>query len=183
MMIETRATTHRMSAAERRDEILEAAVTEFALKGLHGTSTETIAQRVGISQPYLFRLFGTKKELFLAAVERGFDRVQQGFRLAAEGHPEDVLEAMGDAYIGLLAHREELLLQLQSYAACSDPAVEEVVRRRFAELFRFVETVSGASAEEVRLFFAQGMLLNVAAAMNLHSLTEEWAQKCLGPSA
>jgi AcrR family transcriptional regulator len=170
-----------MSAEERREEILDAAVSEFALKGLHGTSTETIARRVGISQPYLFRLYGTKKELFLAAVERGFSRVRDAFRLAAEQHPDQPLQAMGEAYKGLLQHREELLLQLQSYAACSDPDVEHVVRTHFADLYRFVEQTPGVDPADVPDFFAQGMLLNVAAAMNLLSIIpfEAWAQRCL----
>ena len=56
-------TTHRKSAQERREEIVEAALVEFAAHGLDGGSTETIAKAVGISQPYVFRLFGTKKKL------------------------------------------------------------------------------------------------------------------------
>lgn len=172
----------RMSAEERREEILKAAVSEFALKGLHGTSTETIAQRVGISQPYLFRLYRTKKDLFLAAVERNFDRVGEAFRLAAESNPDRPLTAMAQAYKVLLTHREELLLQMQSYVACVDPDIQAVVRRRFAKLYRFVEHVSGAGEDQVRQFFAQGMLLNVAASMDLPALleTEGWAGRCLG---
>jgi AcrR family transcriptional regulator len=175
-------TRTRMSAEERREEILDAAVSEFAIKGLHGTSTETIAQRVGISQPYLFRLYGTKKELFLAAAARGFDRVRDTFRLAAERHPDQPLEAMGDAYKGLLQHREELLLQLQSYAACSDPDVKQLVRTHFADLYRFVEQIPGVDPAAVPDFFAQGMLLNVAAAMDLPAVMglESWVQRCLG---
>jgi AcrR family transcriptional regulator len=176
-----RPTTKRMSADERREEILEAAVSEFARRGLHGTSTDTIAQRVGISQPYLFRLFGTKRGLFLAAVERGFDRVQEAFRVAAEAEPESVLEAMGAAYGRLLTNRDELLLQMQSYAACADPEVEELVRRRFGELYRVVEERSGAGEDDVRAFFAHGMLLNVVASMNLVAVRgdDSWLSRCI----
>ena len=67
-------TATRMTADERREAILEAARGEFASTGFHGTSTETIAERAGISQPYLFRLFGTKKELFIASVRRVLPR-------------------------------------------------------------------------------------------------------------
>jgi len=170
-----------MSAGERREEILDAAVVEFAQNGLHGTSTETIAERVGVSQPYLFRLFGTKKGLFLSAVERGFDRVEEAFRRAAEADPEDVLEAMGRAYGVLLTRREELLLQLQSYAASGDPEIQAVVQRRLGGLYQYVEEASGANPDEVRDFFASGMLLTVAAAIDLPSLLgEAWARKCLG---
>ena len=170
-----------MSAEERREEILDAAVSEFALKGLHGTSTETIARRVGISQPYLFRLYGTKKELFLAAVVRGFQRVHEAFRLAVEQHPDEPLEAMGNAYRDLLQHREELLLQLQSYAACGDPDVEQSYATSSLILYRFVESVPGIDPLSVPEFFSHGMLLNVVAAMDLMSVidTEPWIRRCL----
>jgi len=162
--------------------VLDAAVAEFAIGGLHGTSTEAIAARAGISQPYVFRLFGSKKELFLAALERGFDRVARDFSRAAGAGGPDALKRMGQAYIHLLAQREELLLQMQGYAACSDPDVAELMRRRYGELYRYVEQASGADEVTVRDFFSEGMLLNVAAAMDLPRLLgkESWVQRCLG---
>lgn len=171
----------RHSAEERRDEILDAAVGEFALKGLHGTATESIARRAGVSQPYIFRLFGSKKELFLATVARGFDRIDQAFRVAVASEPEIPLQAMALAYNQLLAHREELLLQMQSYAACSDPDVLHLVQTRYGDLYRYVQDVSGATEDDVREFFAHGMLMNVAAAIDLSELgtREDWARGCL----
>jgi AcrR family transcriptional regulator len=176
-------TTERKSAEVRREEILEAAVTEFASGGLHGTSTEKIAQRAGISQPYLFRLFGTKKELFIAANERCFSRVLGAFEEAAEGKTGDAaMMAMGHAYERLLADREMLLLQMQMYAACSDPEIRDMTRAGFAGLFRYVEQVSGAGTAEIRDFFAKGMLMNVAAAMDLPQIFKDdsWAQELRG---
>jgi AcrR family transcriptional regulator len=166
-----------MHADERREEILEVAMGVFAHAGLHGTSTEEIARRAGVSQPYIFRLFGTKKALFLAAVERQFDNVESMFRLAAERErePEKVMEAMGDAYAELLQDRDQLLLQLHAYAACSDPDVRDLCRARYASLVDLVRELSGAPEEAVQGFFAQGMLLNVIAAMDLMPLlNEEW---------
>src|SRR5216117_997720 len=114
-------TRQRMPAAERREMVLEAAVAEFAVRGLAGTSTEDVARRAGISQPYLFRLFPTKKALFLALVDRCFRQVAAAFEAAAADRVgEDALEAMGDAYHELLQDRTLLLLQLQAYAACDD---------------------------------------------------------------
>ena len=60
------STTTRQTAEVRREAVLEAAAAEFSRKGLHGASTDAIAKAAGISQPYLFRLFGTKKELYFA---------------------------------------------------------------------------------------------------------------------
>ena len=164
----TPAPSGRRSAAERRDELIEAAAHAFAQTGLHGTAVSSITDAVGVTQPYAFSLFGTKKKLFLAAVEHCFDRVQQTFRDAAEGHPPDErLVAMGEAYVGLLADRDVLLLQLQAYAACGDDDVRDVVRRHYVGLYRAVAELSGADGDALRGFFKEGMLLNVAAATGL----------------
>jgi AcrR family transcriptional regulator len=173
--------TERKSAEVRREEILEAAMKEFAYGGLHGTSTEKIAQRAGISQPYLFRLFGTKKELFMASSRRNFERILVAFREAAEGNTGlEAKKAMGQAYDQLLADRELLLGQMQTYAACSDPEIRDATRAGFAELFRFVEQATGLGTQEIRDFFALGMLMNVAAAMDLPQICKDddtWAQE------
>lgn len=173
-----------MSGDERRRDVLAAAVTEFAEKGLHGTGVQAIADRVGVSQPYLFQLFGTKKQLFLAALRRGFGQVSDAFRKAAAGAstPEEALEAMGDAYLALLADRTLLLMQLQGYAASHDEQVREVMRDEFESLFRLVGELSGADSGRLHLFFATGMLLNVQAALDLGSgsaESAEWMKSCL----
>src|SRR6478672_652859 len=109
----------RQTAPERREALVEAAVEHFALTGLHGTTVSAITDQVGITQPYAFSLFGTKKGLFLAAVERGCDRIAETFRAAAASAGEEgPLAAMGAAYGALLSDRALLLIQLQSYAAC-----------------------------------------------------------------
>jgi len=173
-------TATRMTADERREAILEAARDEFASTGYYGTSTETIAERAGISQPYLFRLFGTKKELFLETVRRGFRNVLGIFQKAAAANPEgDVFLSMGHAYGDARRDRTSLMFQMQAYAACEDPDVRKVVREEFAEIYKFVESVSGGDAERVQEFFKTGMLINVAAAMDLGALDAPWAQSFL----
>src|ERR671934_2245352 len=103
----TTTTATRMTKEERRQAIVDAAMAEFAAGGLHGTPVEAIAQRVGVSQPYLFQLFGTKKELFVEALRRGFERIVAAFRIAAaEAGPEadarELLDALGRAHAPLL---------------------------------------------------------------------------------
>ena len=169
----------RMSASERREQVLNAALAEFAARGLAGTSTEDVARRAGISQPYLFRLFPTKKGLFLALVQRCFERIAEVFTTAAGDHSgEDALMAMGDAYHQLLADRTLLLLQLHAYAACADPDIRAATRTGFKELWLLVERLSGAPYERIVSFFAVGMLMNVAAAMDLPAVDERWAMAC-----
>jgi len=169
-------TKQRMPAAERRELVLEAAVAEFAAHGLAGTSTEDVARRAGISQPYLFRLFPTKKGLFLALVERCFRRVEDTFTEAAgESTGDEAWAAMGDAYHRLLDDRTLLLLQMQIYAACDDPEIREAARAGYKHLWELVERITGLPFERVVEFFASGMLMNVAAAMDLRSVDERWA--------
>ena len=140
-----------MAVADRRRLLVDAAIAEFGPHGLAGTTTDAIARRAGISQPYVVRLFGTKKALFLAAIERCFDLVGELFRAAAEGAaPGERLQAMGEAYVRELQHRERLLFQLQSYAASGDPEVRDVVRRRYGELWREVAELSGEPADAVQ---------------------------------
>ena len=176
------ATTTRQSAAERREEILEAALDEFAEHGYHGASTEAIARRAGISQPYVFRLFGTKQELFKAVVTRCFRETLEMFQRAAEGkRGKDALEAMGTAYVDRLqTDRKRLQAQMQAYAACDDPEICVVVRAGYGDLVAYVERVSGLGPAIVAAFFAQGMLLNVFASMGLTvGEAEPWADRLL----
>ena len=173
--------TLRQTAEERREAVLAAALIAFAHGGLHGTSTEDIARAAGISQPYLFRLFGTKKKLFVATVERCMAETLELFRAAAgDRRGEEALEAMGQAYVGMVTgDRTRLLAQLQAYAASDDPDVREAIRSGFGSLHLFVETVSGLDAETVAQWFAKGMLLNVIAAMDLWRSREPWATRLL----
>ena len=175
-MTETR---QRMSAAERREMVLEAAVTEFGVRGLAGTSTEDVARRAGISQPYLFRLFPTKKALFLTLVQRCYRRVEDTFVAAAAGHTgEEALEAMGDAYERLLDDRTLLLLQMQAYAASEDPEIRAATRDGYRKLWELTERLTGLPFQRVVEFFAMGMLMNVAAALDLPAVDERWTSWC-----
>ena len=168
-----------MPAAQRRELVLEAAVPEFAAHGLAGTSTEVVARRAGISQPYLFRLFPTKKALFVALVDRCFRRVQDTFTTAAADlSGDEALAAMAEAYEQLLTDRTLLLLQMQAYAACDDPEVRAATRAGYKGLWELTERLTGLPFQEVVDFFAVGMLMNVAAAMDLPSVDERWTSWC-----
>jgi AcrR family transcriptional regulator len=174
-------TTTRQTAEQRREAVLAAALAAFAHGGLHGTSTEEIARAAGISQPYLFRLFGTKKKLFVATIERCMAETLELFRAAAGGRRgEEALEAMGQAYAAMVVgDRTRLLAQLQAYAASDDPDVREAIRSGFGSLHLFVETVSGLDPQHVAQWFAKGMLLNVIAAMDLWQSRDPWARRLL----
>jgi AcrR family transcriptional regulator len=166
------------TADERREDVLRAAMGVVGTRGLYGTPTLDIARAAGISQAYLFRLFPTKAELFVAVVDRSFQRIHDAFtevsgQAQAEGRP--VLTAMAEAYTALLSDPGVLLVQLQAQAAASEPEVRAALRRGFARLLGMVERESGATPQEVQRFFARGMLCNVIAAMQIEGLQEHWA--------
>jgi AcrR family transcriptional regulator len=159
----------RTTSEERREQVIEAAVKEFATSGFHATSTTAIAKRAGISQPYIYALFPNKHELFLAVHQHVVDRIRRAFLDAARGgaDPEERLAMMGHAYVELLAERDKILVQMQAHAAAGDPALRDPVRREFLRLTEDISRMSGASDEQVFAFLAKGMLLNVVAALEL----------------
>jgi AcrR family transcriptional regulator len=176
----------RKSAEQRREEIIQIAFRHFAEGGYKGTSTEAIAREAEISQPYLFRLFRTKRELFLACCDACNLRIRTAFRSAAEGLPrEERKEAMGHAYIDLLEDKHLLRFQLQMYAACSDDAIRAQVRQGYKELVGEVRELTGVTEEEVWDFFSTGMLLNVVATLDLREIAAEdpWAAAWSDPNS
>ncbi len=180
------ATGPRRTADERRAEILDAARSAFADTGLDGTSTELIAERVGISQPYLFRLFGTKKQLFLAAVEACFADTLQTFQYAVDhGDPDlPVANRIGEAYAEQIRNRSRLRMQMQAYTACDDPDVLAIVQKGFAAITMFVQEATGFDKDDLAKFMAKGMLLNVMAAIDALESKDPWAtmlrEGCMG---
>jgi AcrR family transcriptional regulator len=173
----------RMTADERREQLLGIASEEFALRGLHGTSAETIARRADISQPYLFRLYGTKKGLFIAVVKDAYRRLTETFVQACDGLSDsECLFAMAATYTELRKARIVPLIMLHGFAACDEPDIRENVRHEFAQLWHTVERVSGVAPERVKRFLATTMLLEGATAMDVENLDEPWAVALLTQS-
>jgi AcrR family transcriptional regulator len=159
----------RQRAEDRREQVLEAAMREFAEAGYQAASTAAIARRAGISQPYIYALFPNKQELFLAVHDRVIGRIRSTFQAAARGAagPEDALGRMGATYPTLIGDRFLLLCQLHSFAAAGDPEIRERVARGFNSLVTEVRRLSGATPRQVAEFFAHGMLANVATILDL----------------
>jgi AcrR family transcriptional regulator len=171
------AVATRSTAEERREEILHVAVAQFGRTGLHGTSTEAIAREVGVSQPYLFRLFGTKKELFMEAVRWGFDHTAEAFREAGEAAADrhDAFRRIGYAYEALITDRRYLGIQLQAYAATEDEDIRAVVEEGFGRLVQVIIKYTDPTPDQLAAFLGRGMLMNVAGSMGLLDATEGWA--------
>ncbi|WP_433546175.1 TetR/AcrR family transcriptional regulator [Streptomyces sp. CA-294286] len=172
----------RMSAEERRESVIRAAMVEFARAGYRGTSTEVIAQRVGVSQPYLFRLFPNKQAIFLAAAKRCVEDTTEVFRGAGEGlEGHEALDAMGAAYRALIADDPDMLhMQMQVYVAVAsaeaagDHEFGEPIRASWMEMFDTVHLKLGADVGETTQFFAYGMLINVFVSLGFPPEHRAW---------
>ena len=155
----------RLTAEERSEQLIAAAVTAFSTGGYAGTTTDQVARLAGVSQPYVIRLFGTKQALFIATVEHASARIEAQFRAAAAVQPD--LESLGQAYDEILAQRELVTVLLHGFTAGSDPAIGPVVRGCFGRIYTAVREITRVSADEAREFMAMGMLLSVLDALQV----------------
>ncbi|MDA0169914.1 TetR/AcrR family transcriptional regulator [Solirubrobacter taibaiensis] len=157
-----------MSAEARREDVVGIAFRHFAEGGFDGTSTEDIAREAGVSQPYLFRLFKTKRGLFEACADKCFAQVRGVFEAGVAGEtPEERLEAMGHAYEAqLLPDRHALLFQMRAFAV-ADPEIRAHVRGGFEGLRATVAGLASVPLDETWDFFGSGMLLNVVTMLEI----------------
>ncbi|GAA4707927.1 transcriptional regulator, TetR family [Promicromonospora umidemergens] len=171
----------RVPFGERREQILQAALREFSHKGLHGGSTMTIAAEVGVSQPNIFRIFPTKREIFVATLQRVFTNVATTMLAAGERDPEQPLQAMADGWGKLMEERENMLMLLQGYAASEDPVIRDLMQNWTRDVFERMEALPGVGQDVAHDFFAAGMLYMVAAAMDLPTRADSdaWAERFL----
>jgi AcrR family transcriptional regulator len=162
-------TGKRMNIDDRRRQVLEAAMHEFGLAGFDSVSAEAIAVRAGVSQPYIFRLFGTKKDLFIATIEQRTRQIIEGFERAVDDRGElSRMDAMAGAYIELLTNDPAALrCQLHAWAASSDEEIGTAARACYVEVWKSAQKLSSEDPESVREFMSHGMLLTVLAALDI----------------
>jgi TetR/AcrR family transcriptional regulator len=139
--------------------------------------TERIAATVGISQPYVFRLFGTKKELFMATVDRVVDTIKSTLQAAVTANPDNPRIAVSDGFFQLMHRRDELVLLLQAFASSKDPELMTLAHERLGQMYAYVGELTGIDDTELQQFFAYGMLFVVAASLDLQAIASEqpWA--------
>lgn len=154
------APARRMSSEERREQILAAALAVFGAKGYVGTTTDDVARTAGVSQPYVVRLFGTKENLFIAALDDAMDRLLAAFGAAAQGAPADELAArVGHAYIDLLQVRGLHQTLSHAFLLGAHPVIGPRARDGFARVWEFLRGV-GFDVASAQAFLAQGMMIN-----------------------
>lgn len=171
--------TNLSDADTRRHAIIEAAVHVFATRGYAATPVAEVAAEAGISQAYVFKLFPTKEGLFVAAIERCYQRISEAMSVAAaaatDRSPEGILDAMGEAYARLIVDRDLLMLQVQAQAATDISAVREAVRAGVAGSVHLARQRSGASEAAIQKFIAWGQLCHLVVTLGISDLDADWA--------
>ncbi len=127
--METAGIRRRLTAPERREALLAAAMEVFAARGYHGASIDEIAQAAGISKALIYEHFAGKKALHAALVEREigdlFTRLQANARSGRAG--ADRLRGGVDAFLGFVEERRDAWRMLFRDAA--DPEMVEMLDR------------------------------------------------------
>jgi AcrR family transcriptional regulator len=124
---QNRSTRKRLTAEERREAILDAALEVFARRGFHGSSIDEIAQAAGVSKALIYEHFPSKRDLHVSLLER---HTQEIFRLLAEAaatsDPGEVrLRAGVDAFLEFVERRRDAFRML--FRDAVEPEVAEIV--------------------------------------------------------
>lgn len=175
------STNLKLSDADtRRESIVEAALSVFAQSGYGSTPVAAVATKAGISQAYVFKLYPTKEVLFVAALDRCFERILETLSAAADKaevqSPNGILEAMGEGYARLIADRDVLMIQVHAQSAADIPVVKAVVRRGLKDIVKLAKRRSCGSDAAVQRFVAYGQLCHLIVTTDLTELADDWAQ-------
>lgn len=170
-----------LSTAEvRRPIVAASAVREFARGGYYRTTVADVARAAKISPAYVFKLFPSKEQLFVVALEECFARilvaVKEGADASADQSPTAVLDAMGNSYAELIGDRDLLILQVHAQSVAEIPEVAQALRSGLKAVTTLAKTRSGASDEAVQRFIAYGQLCHLIVTVGLEDVPEDWAR-------
>jgi AcrR family transcriptional regulator len=170
------ATRPRLTATERREAVLDAACNEFCRGSYRGTTTADIARASGISEPILYRHFRSKRDLYLACLDRTWQRLRERWdgALAAEPDPGEWLPTIARTY--LEARRPFVLINLWIQSlneAGKDPDIRRFLRRQIrdvhdylADVIRRAQAAGGLAADrdpqaEAWILLSGGLLVTI----------------------
>ncbi|WP_068613330.1 TetR/AcrR family transcriptional regulator [Paenibacillus tuaregi] len=164
------------ASANRKNDIVSAAIEVFAEVGYYRATTAQVAQRAQISQPYVFRFFATKEALLVEALEVSWTRVLDAFRsVIGRASREQLEKELIEAYAQIMeSNKSEILLQMQAQTI-QEEVVVQVMRKGFSDvremvLSAFKQADLDRPEERTLLFLARGMLCNISMSLSLPEL-------------
>ncbi|MFC4302497.1 TetR/AcrR family transcriptional regulator [Cohnella boryungensis] len=162
-------------AANRKEQILNSAVILFASQGFYKTTTAHVAEAVGVTQPYVFHFFKTKEQLYLAVLERAYERLLRAFS-AVEAPPDVIVHRMAEAFNTLMdSYRNEILLLMQCFTT-PEPGVRQFVQNGFSLIYETVKARFAAAGvpkagEEASFFISCGMIITLSEVLEMPKLS------------
>jgi len=136
------ATRPRLSAQDRRQAVLDTACRIFFKKSYRGATTAEIARETGITEPILYRHFGSKRDLYLACLDEAWRQFREFADEALETNPVGCLGAIADAYVAKRAKLRLVDLWIQALTEASeDPVIAKALRRQIREVHDFFADV------------------------------------------
>lgn len=126
----------RLSGPERREQIIQATISIMAEEGLQGTTTRRIADRVGVSEPALYKYFSGKKALLLDALDEVGNRFFRTLSEAGgvEGEINERIFNMSAAFYGfVMDHPDESMIFFEAVTGARDPEIKAAMSERLLE--------------------------------------------------
>jgi AcrR family transcriptional regulator len=135
------ATKQRLSAVDRRQVVLDTASRVFSQSSYRGATTAEIARESGISEPILYRHFGSKRDLYLACLEEAWRSLRESSEQAIAEGPDTCLGAIADAWMAKRANIRLVDLWIRALNECDDAVVAEALRKQVREVHAFFADV------------------------------------------
>jgi len=131
----------RLPAAERREQLLDTAIKLFAVRGYGGSTTAELARSAGVTEPILYRHFGSKKELFIAVVDRTSQQITNLWerQLRTAANPAQRLRRLIGAN-PMVSDRGRGIYRVivQAMTEIEDPDILAAIQRHVTKLHQFV---------------------------------------------
>jgi AcrR family transcriptional regulator len=128
----------RLPADERRQAVIDAACTVFGSSSYGGATTAEIAREAGISEPILYRHFGSKRDLYLACLDEAWRQFREAGEAALAADPKGCLGAVADAYMTSQARTRLVDLWIQALSeAAEDEVIAAALKQQIREVHAF----------------------------------------------
>src|SRR5262249_28942244 len=135
------ATRPRLTATERRQDVLDTACRVFSASSYRGATTAEIARAAGITEPILYRHFGSKRDLYLACLEAAWRNLRDLAEQAVRDDPRGCLGAIADMYMAKRARIRLVDLWIQALSETADESIAKAVRQQIREVHDFFADV------------------------------------------
>lgn len=174
-------TSLQLSTAEaRRTTVIDSSIAVFSQSGYLGTPVTAVAEHAKISPAYVFKLFPSKESLFVAALDRCFERIEKALADGADAStdqtPVGLLDAMGGAYAELIADRALLMLQVHAQSEAHVPEIGAALRHGLQQVSTYAKKRSGAADTDIQRFIAYGQLCHLIVTTGLENDPAAWAR-------